>query len=188
MPHPTDDRPDLADLDLPALERTLTGAGLPRYRARQIFEWVYRRNVADFAAMTNISRADRELLAAQFRWSLPRLAHLDQSSDGTRKFLFELPDGRRIESVFIPDTPKQTFCISSQVGCAMDCDFCLTGKMGFVRNLTPGEIVGQVRVLAAETGLAGEPFNVVLMGMGEPLHNYDAVMTALRIPHNSGDL
>ncbi len=181
MPHPNDERPDLADLDLPALERTLAEAGLPRYRARQVFGWLHRRNVADVAAMRNISRGDRELLARRFRITTPQLAHQDHSSDGTRKFLFALADGRRIESVFIPDTPKQTFCISSQVGCAMDCDFCLTGKMGFGRNLTPAEIVGQVRVLAAETGLAGESFNIVLMGMGEPLHNYDAVMTALRI-------
>ena len=94
---------------------------------------------------------------------------------------FELEDGRRIEAVYIPDTPRQTFCISSQVGCAMDCDFCLTGKMGFVRHLTPAEIAGQVRVLADATGLAGTPFNIVLMGMGEPLHNYDSVMTTIRI-------
>ena len=103
------------------------------------------------------------------------------SADGTTKFLLELDDGRHIEAVYIPDTPAQTFCISTQVGCAMACAFCLTGKMGLVRHLTAGEIAGQVRVLAHETGLAGTAFNIVLMGMGEPLHNYDATMKALRI-------
>ena len=102
-------------------------------------------------------------------------------TDGTTKFLLRLDDGRHIEAVYIPDTPAQTFCISTQVGCAMGCAFCLTGKMGLVRNLTAGEIAGQVRVLAHETGLAGTAFNIVLMGMGEPLHNYDATMKALRI-------
>ena len=172
---------DLADLELPAIEQVCAGAGLPVFRARQIFGWIYRKGVTDFALMTDLPRELRARLAAQFRISTPALVHEARSSDGTRKFLFQLADGRRIESVFIPDTPKQTFCISSQVGCAMDCDFCLTGKMGFVRNLTPGEITGQVRALAAATGLLDKPFNIVLMGMGEPLHNYDAVMTAVRV-------
>ena len=102
--------------------------------------------------------------------------------------MLELADGRRIESVFIPDTPSMTFCISTQVGCAMACGFCLTGKMGLVRNLTAGEIAGQVRVLAAATGLLDHPFNIVLMGMGEPLHNYDQTMKALRILHTEHGL
>ena len=97
--------------------------------------------------------------------------------------MLELADGRRIESVFIPDTPAMTFCVSTQVGCAMACGFCLTGKMGLVRNLTAGEIAGQVRVLADGTGLLDQPFNIVLMGMGEPLHNYDDTMKALRMLH-----
>ena len=98
-----------------------------------------------------------------------------------RSFCCGSLDGRRIEAVYIPDTPAQTFCISTQVGCAMACGFPLTGKMGLVRHLTAGEIVGQSRVLARETGLSGTAFNIVLMGMGEPLHNYDATMKALRI-------
>jgi 23S rRNA (adenine2503-C2)-methyltransferase len=105
------------------------------------------------------------------------------STDGTRKLVFELGDGRRIESVFIPDTPAMTFCVSTQVGCAMACGFCLTGKMGLVRHLTAGEIVGQVVMLASATGLLEQPFNIVLMGMGEPLHNYDNTMKALRMLH-----
>jgi len=171
---------DLADLELSAVEQALADAGLPRFRARQVFHWIYRKGVTDFASMTNLPRDLRVRLAERFRISTPLLVHEARSVDGTRKFLFQLDDGKRIESVYIPDTPKQTFCISSQVGCAMDCDFCLTGKMGFARNLTPAEITGQVRVLAKETGLLDKPFNIVLMGMGEPLHNYDAVMASMR--------
>ena len=178
---PADPRPDLATLELPALEQAFVDAGLPKFRARQVFRWIYKKGVTDFAEMSDLPLELRTRLAGQFRISTPTLVHEAQSTDGTRKFLFELADGRRIESVFIPDTPRQTFCISSQVGCAMDCDFCLTGKMGFVRNLTPAEIAGQVRVLAAATGLLDAPFNIVLMGMGEPLHNYDAVMASVRI-------
>ncbi|TMG79549.1 MAG: 23S rRNA (adenine(2503)-C(2))-methyltransferase RlmN, partial [Betaproteobacteria bacterium] len=100
----------------------------------------------------------------------------------------ELADHRRIEAVFIPDTPAMTFCISTQVGCAMGCGFCLTGKMGLVRNLTAGEIAGQVRVLANATHMLEHPFNIVLMGMGEPLHNYDPTMKALRILHSEHGL
>ena len=131
--------------------------------------------------MTNLSRALRTKLASMTRISTPSIEARQTSSDGTTKFLLRLEDGRHIESVFIPDTPAQTFCVSTQVGCAMRCAFCLTGKMGLVRNLTAGEIAAQVRVLAHETGLAGAAFNIVLMGMGEPLHNYDATMKAIRV-------
>jgi 23S rRNA (adenine2503-C2)-methyltransferase len=175
------ERQDIANLELPQLEAAFEAAGIQKFRARQVYQWIYRKGVTDFAAMTNLSQALRAQLAERFTISTPRLVHEARSTDGTRKFLFELADGRRIESVYIPDTPKQTFCISSQVGCAMDCDFCLTGKMGFVRNLSPAEITGQVRVLARETDLLDKPFNIVLMGMGEPLHNYDAVMTSMRM-------
>ena len=163
---PTDARQDLADLDLAALEVLFHQQSLPRFRARQVFAWIHQHGVTDFAAMTNLGRDLRSRLADRFRVSVPRLAHEDRSTDGTRKFLFELEDGRRIEAVYIPDTPRQTFCISSQVGCAMDCGFCLTGKMGFARHLAPAEIAGQVRVLAEATGLAGTPFNIVLMFPG----------------------
>jgi 23S rRNA (adenine2503-C2)-methyltransferase len=173
--------PDLADLDRARLEALFEATGLPRFRARQVFRWIYRKHETDFSKMNNLGAPVQALLAERFVVSTPILEHQDRSSDGTRKFLLRLRDGRRIEAVYIPDTPKQTFCISSQVGCAMDCDFCLTGKMGFTRHLTPAEIVGQVRVLVEATGLCGVPFNIVLMGMGEPLHNYDAVMTSLRI-------
>lgn len=129
--------------------------------------------------MTDLARPLRETLARAATISTPVIDRRDVSSDGTTKFLLRLADGRHIEAVFIPDTPAQTFCISTQAGCAMQCGFCLTGKMGLSRHLTAGEIAGQVRVLAHDTGLAQLPFNIVLMGMGEPLHNYDAVMKAL---------
>jgi len=174
-------RTDLADLDLPAIERALEARGLQRFRARQIFQWVYRHGVTDLSAMTDLPRELREQLATRFALTTPELVQRERSIDGTEKFLLRLADGTHIESVFIPDTPSMTFCISTQVGCAMACAFCLTGRMGLARNLTAGEIVGQVRVLAAVLQMRTARFNVVLMGMGEPLHNYDETMTALRI-------
>ena len=174
-------RPDLAEFDRAELESALSAQGQQAFRARQIFGWLYRRGVTDVDAMTDLSRDLRAALSREFALTTPAVASRERSSDGTEKFLLRLVDGRFIESVFIPDTPAMTFCISTQVGCAMACAFCLTGKMGLVRNLTAGEIVGQVRVLAGALDLRDKAFNIVLMGMGEPLHNYDAVMKALRI-------
>jgi 23S rRNA (adenine2503-C2)-methyltransferase len=175
------DLPDLGAMDLAEMEEALQQRGHPRYHARQIYSWIYSKGVTDFEQMTDLSRAMRADLPAQFRISTPRVVQRETSTDGTTKFLLELEDGRQIESVFIPDTPAQTFCISTQVGCAMKCGFCLTGKMGLLRNLNAGEIAGQVRVLADELGLRTLKFNIVLMGMGEPLHNYDNTMKALRM-------
>src|SRR6266850_2127061 len=174
-------RVDLAELERPALEVALAEHGHQRFHARQIFRWIYRRGVSDVEAMTDLSRALRADVARAFVLSTPALERRERSTDGTEKFLLRLADGRHIESVFIPDTPSMTFCISTQVGCAMACAFCLTGKMGLVRNLTAGEIVGQVRVLAGSLAMRDKRFNIVLMGMGEPLHNYDETMKALRI-------
>jgi 23S rRNA (adenine2503-C2)-methyltransferase len=169
------------NLERAEIERAVAGIGGPAFHGRQIFHWIYRRGVTDFAAMTDLGQDLRRRLAETFTIHTPAVVARQVSEDGTTKFLLRLEDGQKIEAVYIPDTPAQTFCISTQVGCAMGCAFCLTGKMGLVRNLTAGEIAGQVRVLAHETALAGQPFNVVLMGMGEPLHNYDATMKALRI-------
>jgi 23S rRNA (adenine2503-C2)-methyltransferase len=174
-------RPDLASLDRTTLETALEERRLERFRARQIFRWIYRRGATDVAAMTDLSRETRAMLATEFTLATPELVEREQSVDGTEKFLLRLSDGRQIESVFIPDSPAMTFCISTQVGCAMACAFCLTGKMGLVRNLSAGEIVGQVRVLADALDVHDKRFNIVLMGMGEPLHNYDETMKALRI-------
>jgi 23S rRNA (adenine2503-C2)-methyltransferase len=180
---------DLAGLDLPELEAAFAARGEERFRARQVFAWLYKRGVTELEAMTDLPRDLRTALAGDFRISTPHVVSRERSTDGTEKFLLRLDDGRNIEAVFIPDTPAMTFCISTQVGCAMACAFCLTGKMGLVRNLTAGEIAGQVRVLAGALDLRDKPFNIVLMGMGEPLHNYDAVMKAMRIlcdPHGFG--
>ena len=179
---------DIAELELHELEAALDARGVERFHARQLYRWIYKRGVTDVERMTDLSRDLRARLHGEFAISTPRIVSDEQSVDGTRKFVLELGDQRRIESVFIPDTPSMTFCISTQVGCAMSCGFCLTGKMGLVRNLTAGEIAGQVRVLAAATGLLDFPFNIVLMGMGEPLHNYDQTMKALRILHSEHGL
>jgi 23S rRNA (adenine2503-C2)-methyltransferase len=179
---------DLVELERTELETALAVRGYPAYHARQIFAWLYRRGVTDFARMSDLPKALREELGRAAHVTTPSVDRKDVSSDGTTKFLLRLADDRLIESVYIPDTPANTFCISTQVGCAMKCAFCLTGKMGLTRNLTAGEIAGQVRVLLAETGLLGKPFNVVLMGMGEPLHNYDQTMKALRILHDEHGL
>src|SRR5688572_4967803 len=172
---------DIAELEPAELETLLAERGCEPFHAREIFRWIYRYGVTDFGQMTDLSRTLRLRLQDQFVTTTPQIVSDEVSSDGTRKLALELADGRHIESVFIPDTPSMTFCISTQVGCAMGCGFCLTGKMGLVRNLSAGEIAGQVRVLAAVTGMLDHPFNIVLMGMGEPLHNYDNTMKALRM-------
>ena len=174
---------DLIELDLPELERLLQERGYEAFHARQLYRWLHRHGVANFDQMTNLSKDLRGELKSRFTIGQPKVLSDQLSTDGTRKFVLELGDRRRIESVFIPDPPAMTFCVSTQVGCAMSCGFCLTGKMGLVRHLTAGEIVGQVTTLAAATGLLEQPFNIVLMGMGEPLHNYDNTMKALRMLH-----
>ena len=168
-------------MELSELEQALEAMGHARFHGRQLFQWVHKRGVVDFAGMTDLGRELRASLASSFRIVTPALVRKETSSDGTTKVLLRLEDGQLIESVFIPDTPANTFCLSTQVGCAMKCGFCLTGKMGIIRNLTAGEIAGQVRVLVRELNMLQARFNIVLMGMGEPLHNYDAVMKALRI-------
>jgi 23S rRNA (adenine2503-C2)-methyltransferase len=177
----TTSRIDIAETDLHELESVLAELGHPRFHARQIFQWIYKRGLSDFAQMSDLPRELRAHLASECAVTTPVVERAERSTDGTTKLLLRLADGKHIESVYIPDTPAQTFCISTQVGCAMRCGFCLTGRMGIDRNLTTGEIVAQVRVLAAELGMLDRRFNIVLMGMGEPLHNYEATMKALRI-------
>jgi 23S rRNA (adenine2503-C2)-methyltransferase len=177
---------DIAELELPALEDLFDARAIPRFHARQVYRWVWRRGVSDFQAMTDLALPLRTRLARDFTVQTPAIVKRDVSEDGTQKFVLRLHDGRQIESVFIPDTPAQTFCISTQVGCAMGCAFCLTGKMGLLRHLSAGEIASQVRVMAHMLALS--EFNIVLMGMGEPLHNYDATMKALRIINDSHGL
>jgi 23S rRNA (adenine2503-C2)-methyltransferase len=172
---------DVAELERSALETALEHRGVERFRARQMFRWIYRHGVTRFDEMSDLPQRLREGFANELTITTPSVMARERSVDGTEKFLLRLSDGKHIESVFIPDTPAMTFCISTQVGCAMACQFCLTGKMGLVRNLSAGEIVGQVRVLADALQMRDRRFNIVLMGMGEPLHNYDETMKALRI-------
>jgi 23S rRNA (adenine2503-C2)-methyltransferase len=179
---------DLAELDLPEVATVLEQLGVEPFHARQLFRWIHKRGATDMAGMTDLSKQLRMRLSAEVRLTSPAIGRDERSADGTRKLELILADGARIESVFIPDTPAMTFCISTQVGCAMGCRFCLTGRMGLVRNLSAGEIVGQVRVLSAATGMLDKPFNIVLMGMGEPLHNYESTMKALRILHREEGL
>ena len=173
-------------MELEELEAQCEARQIPRFHARQIFGWMWKRGIADFAAMTDLAVPLRARLADEFMIATPAVARRDISEDGTQKFVLQLADGKQVESVFIPDTPAQTFCISTQVGCAMACAFCLTGKMGLIRHLSASEIAAQVRVLARTLGL--NDFNIVLMGMGEPLHNYEATMKALRILNSAHGL
>jgi 23S rRNA (adenine2503-C2)-methyltransferase len=177
----TPTRTDLAGLTPAELSAFVVELGGKAFQGRQVFRWIHKKGVTDFAAMTTLPRDFRARLADQAVVTTPTVVGRDTSVDGTTKLLLRLDDGRHIESVFIPDTPSQTFCISTQVGCAMKCGFCLTGTMGLTRHLTAAEIAGQVRVLARELGFLDAPFNIVVMGMGEPLHNYDATMKALTL-------
>lgn len=163
-----------------AIETWVAAAGLPTYRARQVEARLWHRPVAAWADATELPVALREALADAF--PLPRLGTgaVQQSQDGTQKFLWELTDGEKVESVLIPTASRRTLCISSQAGCALGCTFCATGRMGFRRNLAAWEIVAQVREIVLRN-TADKPTNIVFMGMGEPLLNWPAVDTALTI-------
>ena len=175
---------DLTDFTLSQLTDFVESVSLPKYRGKQIFAWLYRPHVADFSQMTDLTKDLRETLASQASFHWPDIADVERSKDGTVKFGFKLEDNTYIESVLIPEDDRNTLCVSSQVGCAMGCEFCLTGGMGFKRNLTPGEIVGQViRVRDWLYDDDSEPAlnNLVFMGMGEPLANFDNLLVALEI-------
>lgn len=179
----TDSRLNIKSLTREELRSKITLLGLKPYRADQILKWVYTHYASSFEHMTNISKADRAVLSEAFGISALIVVRSEVSSDGTKKFLFRLEDDHTIESVLIPDEDRQTLCISSQVGCRQACRFCLTGSGGFVRDLKAYEIADQVlevsRILKQER-LRGIT-NIVLMGMGEPLANFDEVMKALTI-------
>lgn len=167
------------------LEAFVAQLGFKPFHARQIMKWIYRRGVADFDAMTDLSLKLRAALAQTAEIVEPEVSTSQASRDGTRKWLLRMGEGQRVETVYIPETSRGTLCISSQVGCALDCSFCATGAQGFNRNLSAAEIVGQVWLAKKALGEyeTGERIvtNVVLMGMGEPLANYRSVLPALRI-------
>jgi len=166
------------------LREFLRGLGEPAYRGAQIYHALYAERRFDFGAMTNLPEALRERLAREAAIALPQVVRRYSSSDGTVRYVLAIGEGKpaNIETVFMPEENRQTICISTQAGCAVDCHFCLTATLGLVRNLTAGEIVGQVLVALEDNRPALKPqTNIVLMGQGEPLLNYDAVMGALRI-------
>jgi 23S rRNA (adenine2503-C2)-methyltransferase len=160
-------------------------------RVGQVWQWIYHWGVRDFAQMTNLSKAYRALLAERFEIALPEVVSRQVSADGTRKYLVRIAGGHEVETVYIPEDARGTLCISSQVGCTLTCSFCHTGTQKLVRNLTAGEIVGQVMLARDDLGewpVPGAPkdetrllSNVVLMGMGEPLYNFEAVRDAMKV-------
>ena len=176
---------DLTNLSLSQLTEFLVSLGLPKYRGNQVFSWLYRPHVTDFSQMTDLSKELRETLAARSSFDWPQIAEVESSKDGTVKYGFKLKDNNYIEAVLIPEEGRNTLCVSSQVGCAMGCGFCLTGSIGFKRNLTPGEIIGQVvRVrnwLNEKHDATAGLNNLVFMGMGEPLANFDNLLVTLDI-------
>ena len=173
--------PEIKNLLPEEIAGRLNMLGLPRYRADQIIGWIYDKGVTDFDSMTNLSKALRAQIKEIFthRILVPKKVWI--STDGTRKYLFELPDGACIESVLIPEERRRTLCVSSQVGCALACSFCFTGTMGFTRNLETWEIIEQALAVRRERPIEEWPTNVVLMGMGEPLLNYENVIRAARL-------
>ena len=177
----TSNRILIYDLDLPELEERLRAWGEPGYRAGQVWQGLYQRLWGDPAKFTNLPLALRQKLADEFDFShLEPSVVLDSSDGETRKTLFHLPDGHAIEAVLMRYSQRRTLCISTQAGCAMGCVFCATGQMGFRRHLTSGEIVEQVLFYARQLQEGGDHVtNVVVMGMGEPFHNYDATMQAI---------
>jgi 23S rRNA (adenine2503-C2)-methyltransferase len=176
------DRTDLKGMSLPELEGFLSRWGKERYRARQIFRWIYQRFAEDFSRMTDLSKEFREELSGGCRISSPPMEKAEVSADGTEKYLFRLEDGESVESVLIPEEDRRTLCISSQVGCALRCGFCATGAMGFRRNMTSAEIVHQVCFAVKRLKIRGERLtNVVFMGMGEPLENLPEVSRTIGI-------
>ena len=183
--------PDLRSLTLAQLEALCAELGWPRYAAGQIFTWLWQKGVDDIAAMTNLSKERRALLAERYGISQPELLRTIDDEDGTTKFTFKLEDGNVIESVFIPDNDRATVCVSTQVGCRLGCAFCCTGTLGFTRDLVWNEITAQVLAVRQHLGnlKSGAPpssllppplTNVVFMGMGEPFLNFDATIEAAK--------
>ncbi|HYU66569.1 MAG TPA: 23S rRNA (adenine(2503)-C(2))-methyltransferase RlmN [Jatrophihabitantaceae bacterium] len=174
-------RSNLIGLQPSELEDLAVSLGASRYRGRQLATWIYRKGIVDLDAMTDLSREFRARLAEANEIALPEIERETPSQDGSRKLVFRLADDRRVSAVLMPDDGRTTLCLSTQVGCGFACTFCLTGTMGLDRNLTVGEIVGQL--IAANVLLGGDErvTHIVFMGMGEPLANYANLVAALRI-------
>lgn len=162
---------------LPELQEIVIGAGLPAYTARQITDWLYKKNVSSVEEMTNLSKKARSWLSERYTAGIEKPLKVQKSSDGTKKYLFPSADGKFIETAMIPEKDRITVCVSSQVGCKMGCLFCMTGKQGFQGQLTAGEIINQIRSIDEAENVS----NIVYMGMGEPFDNLDEVMKSLKI-------
>lgn len=171
------DQQHLLGMTLPEIQKEIQELGLPKFTAKQITDWVYIKRVKSIDEMTNISIRNRDILKKRFNVGRAEPIDIKTSVDGTQKMLFPVTNGKFIESVNIPEDERLTICVSSQVGCKMDCSFCMTGKMGFLGNLTVNEILNQVYSVPD----AYELTNLVFMGMGEPLNNFDNVMKAIEI-------
>ena len=176
---------NLFDLDRAGLEAFFIGSGEKRFRGEQVMKWLYHQQVQSFDAMTDVGKALRNKLEASAELVLPTVMHEQQSADGTTKWVLALPGGNAIETVYIPEPNRGTLCVSSQVGCSLNCTFCSTAKQGFNRNLTAAEIIGQVWIakqrLNAKHGGDRRITNVVMMGMGEPLLNFENVVRAMEL-------
>lgn len=178
--------PNVVGMDVADLAELFAGLGEPRYRARQVLDWVYGKAVYSFDQMTNLSKALQSKLSAIARIALPQVVTVQVADDGTSKYLLELDDHECVEAVIIPEGERLTACLSSQVGCGAGCAFCATGLGGLVRNLTTAEIIGQLLTLQETAGV--RLTNVVMMGMGEPLANYPNVIHALRLMNDPAAL
>jgi 23S rRNA (adenine2503-C2)-methyltransferase len=174
-------RPNIRDLTLPEIETFITSLGKEKYRAPQIMKWLYQAGATSFGEMTTLAREFRSRMEERFLIAEPALELIRESPDGTQKILFRLSDGLAIESVLIPGRNHWTACISTQAGCAMGCRFCLTGRQGLKRNLLPSEITGQMTMIRRHAHEGQNVKNIVLMGMGEPLANYENSVKAIRI-------
>ncbi len=185
--NPNSQKPDIKNLDKKQLLDWCRNNDLPPYRAGQIMRWIYTRGAESFDEMTDISKKIRGLISSEFILALLHPEALETSSDGSKKYLFRLDDGNAVESVLIPEKGHYTLCISTQVGCAMGCRFCMTARSGLIRNLTQGEILGQILGVRKDIPDQKRLSNLVLMGMGEPLANYDQVIGAIGIITDNDD-
>jgi 23S rRNA (adenine2503-C2)-methyltransferase len=172
---------NLFGLSRAELERDLAAMGEPAYRARQVYVWLYRKRARAIEAMTNLPKPLRQRLAERYQLRWPEVRERRESADGTVKFLFGQDDADSVEAVYIPESTRRTICVSTQAGCPLKCGFCLTGVAGYRRNLQTWEILGQVAAVMGDAPRREQPWNLVLMGMGEPLLNLPATLAALRI-------
>ena len=184
------EKPSLLGMDLEELTKAAISGGMPSYVGRQLSEWLYKKKVSEFGKMNNISKKNREWLSENFVIGRSNPLETLRSSDGTEKYIFGATKGRNIESVLIPDKDRATLCVSSQVGCRMNCYFCATGRNGFQGNLSPCEIINQILYIDSDkqTDEEDELTNIVFMGMGEPLDNFVAVKKVISILTSSWGL